>query len=121
MTAAAPPPLGLGPALAPTAARLAAPRSPAGAAAATGPPRPAAGPLTPGLAPTRVATDGARAAAAKPTAGKAAGAAGGPRHAAATRFAITQTAARRPRPGPHSTDITDPALDRHGVRAGTGG
>lgn len=105
------------------AAMGAARRSPTGVVVATGDgtdPRLAVGPLIPGLAPTLVATDASPAVAAKPIAEKATDTTEGPRHAA-TRFAINQTAARRPRLGPHNTEMTDPATDRHDVRAGTGG
>lgn len=121
--AALPPGLVLAPEAA-AAAMAAARRSPAGVAVATGAgtghPRPAVGPLIPGLAPTPVATDASPAAAAKLIAEKAMDATEGPRRAA-KRFAIIQTAARRPRLGPHTAEITDPAPDRHGARADTGG
>lgn len=99
-------------------------RSPAGVVVATGDgtdhPRLAVGPLIPGRAPTLVATDVFPAVAAKPTAEKATDATEDPR-LAATRFALIQTAARLPRPGPHGTEMTDPAPDHQDARADTGG
>lgn len=107
-----------------TAAMGAALRFLAGVVVATGDgtdlPRLAVGPLIPGLAPTLVATDASPAVAAKPIAEKAVDATEDPHHAA-TRFAIIQTAARRPQLGPHGAEITDLAPDRHDVRADTGG
>lgn len=126
MTRAAqrPPALVLAPEATATAAMQATRHSPTGVVVATGDgtdhPRLAVGPLIPGLAPTLVATDASPAVAAKPIAEKAMDATEGPRQAT-TRFAIIQTAARHPQLGPHDTEITDPAPDRHDVRADTGG
>lgn len=125
LTGAALLPTALAPAPEAAAAAMEAARcSPAGVVVATGGgtdhPRLAVGPLIPGLAPTPVATDASPAVAAKPIAEKAMDATEGPRHAA-TRFAIIQTAARHPPLDPQNAEITDPAPDRHDVRADTGG